>query len=140
MPDLYSYPVDFRTWWLGQKVYKAYQAELIPPELCTTLMKAAYSGWTARENLSSESLKEEPVKNTFLQVRTIISEKMRCIEENITLQTSFVEDLNADSLDQVELIMAFEDFYDIEIPDQAVEGVKTVSDVVELLSKSLTRV
>ena len=58
-------------------------------------------------------------------------------EDKVTPQASFVEDLGADSLDQVELIMAFEDAFDIEIPDEDAEKLRTVKDAMDYLEKKL---
>ncbi|MGL5149993.1 MAG: acyl carrier protein [Clostridium sp.] len=66
----------------------------------------------------------------FEKVREIIADKLSIGEDEITLESSFIEDLNADSLDVVELIMALEDELEMEIPDEDVEGFKTVEDVV----------
>ncbi len=67
----------------------------------------------------------------FEKIQEIIAEKLSIDADEITLDSSFVDDLNADSLDIVELIMALEDELDMEIPDEDVEGFKTVGDVVE---------
>ncbi|GAA0069419.1 acyl carrier protein [Clostridium sardiniense] len=67
----------------------------------------------------------------FEKIQEIIAEKLSVDADEITLDSSFVDDLNADSLDIVELIMALEDELDMEIPDEDVEGFKTVGDVVE---------
>lgn len=53
----------------------------------------------------------------------------------VTLTASFIDDLGADSLDTVELVMAFEETFDIEIPDEAAEKVKTVQDAVDYIEK-----
>ncbi|MCR6515353.1 MAG: acyl carrier protein [Clostridium sp.] len=66
----------------------------------------------------------------FEKIQEIISEKLSIDTDEITLESSFIDDLNADSLDIVELIMALEDELDMEIPDEDVEGFKTVGDVV----------
>nr|WP_304286330.1 acyl carrier protein [Clostridium paraputrificum] len=66
----------------------------------------------------------------FEKIRGIVADQLGIEEENITLETSFIEDLNADSLDIVELIMALEDELEMEIPDEDVENFKTVGDVV----------
>ena len=66
----------------------------------------------------------------FEKIRSIISEKLGIDEEEITMESAFIEDLNADSLDIVELIMALEDELEMEIPDEDVENFKTVGDVV----------
>ena len=69
----------------------------------------------------------------FDKVKEIIAEKLSINEDNITMDSSFVDDLNADSLDLVELMMALEDELDTEIPDEEAENFKTVGDVVKYL-------
>ncbi len=64
------------------------------------------------------------------KVKQIIAEKLGVSEDNITPQSSFVDDLGADSLDQVELIMALEDEFDLEIPDEDAEKLRTVKDAL----------
>jgi acyl carrier protein len=66
----------------------------------------------------------------FEKIQEIIADKLSVDAQDITLDSSFIDDLNADSLDIVELIMALEDELDLEIPDEEVEGFKTVGDVV----------
>ncbi len=68
------------------------------------------------------------------KVKQIIAEKLGVSEDKVTTQASFVDDLGADSLDQVELIMAFEDAFDVEIPDEDAEKLKTVKDAFDYLS------
>ena len=67
----------------------------------------------------------------FEKVKEIIADKLSINEDEITMDSSFLEDLNADSLDIVELIMALEDELDMEIPDEDAEGFVTVGDVVK---------
>lgn len=69
----------------------------------------------------------------FEQVKTIIADKLSVSEDDITMQTSFVDDLGADSLDIVELIMALEDELDMEIADEDAENFVTVGDVVNYI-------
>jgi acyl carrier protein len=71
------------------------------------------------------------------KVKQIIAEKLGVSEDKITPQASFVDDLGADSLDQVELIMAFEDEFDVEIPDEDAEKLKTVQDALTYLDGKL---
>lgn len=66
----------------------------------------------------------------FEEVRKIIAEQLSVSEDDITPDTSFAEDLNADSLDLVELVMALEQEFDIEINDDSIEKIKTVGDAV----------
>lgn len=72
----------------------------------------------------------------FEKIKDIIVEQLGVDESQVTLESSFVEDLGADSLDIVELIMALEDAFDVEIPDSDAEKIATVGDAVEYV-KSL---
>ena len=68
----------------------------------------------------------------FERVREIIAEQLSVDDiEEITMETSLTKDLEADSLDAVEIIMALEEEYDIEIPDEVAEEFKTVADIVK---------
>ena len=69
----------------------------------------------------------------FEKVKEIIADKLSINEDEITMDSSFLEDLNADSLDIVELIMALEDELDMEIPDEDAENFVTVGDVVKFV-------
>ena len=71
------------------------------------------------------------------KVISIIAEQMSIEEDKVTMDSSFTEDLGADSLDIVELIMALEEAFDIEIPDEDVEKANCVGDVVEYIQKLL---
>ena len=71
----------------------------------------------------------------FEKVREIIADKLSISEDEITMDSSFLEDLNADSLDIFELIMALEDELDMEIPDEDAEGFVTVGDVVKYVKE-----
>lgn len=73
----------------------------------------------------------------FEKVREIIADKLSIKEDDITMDSSFVDDLNADSLDLVELMMALEDELDTEIPDEEAEGFKCVGDVVKYLKNHI---
>ena len=66
----------------------------------------------------------------FERVRKIIVEQLGVEEDEVTPTASFVDDLNADSLDLVELIMSMEEEFDVEIPDQDAEKIATVGDAV----------
>jgi len=70
--------------------------------------------------------------NIFEKVKSLVAEQLGVDAADITLETSF-DDLNADSLDVVELIMALEEEFDIEIPDEDAEKIKTVGDAVEYI-------
>ncbi len=67
----------------------------------------------------------------FDKLKEIIADKLSVNEDEITMESTFIDDLGADSLDIVELIMALEEELEMEIPDEDAEGFKTVGDVVE---------
>ncbi|MGH4122324.1 MAG: acyl carrier protein [Clostridium sp.] len=69
----------------------------------------------------------------FEKIRATIASQLSIDEEEIKMESSFMNNLGADSLDIVELIMALEEEYDIEIPDEDVEKIATVGDVVEYI-------
>jgi len=71
------------------------------------------------------------------KIEALISEQFGVDKSEINLNTSFVEDLNADSLDVVEFIMALEEEFDIQINDEDVENIKTVGDVVNYINEKL---
>ena len=73
----------------------------------------------------------------FKSIKQMIVDQLGVDEDSITEDSSFVDDLNADSLDMVELVMAMEQEFDIEIPDDVAEKVVTVKDAVEYI-QSLT--
>ena len=68
------------------------------------------------------------------RVKKIVIEQLGVKEEQVTPQASFVDDLGADSLDTVELVMAFEEAFDIEIPDEDAEKIRTVQDANAYIS------
>ena len=70
------------------------------------------------------------------KIRSIIAEQLDLDEETITMDSDCVEDLGADSLDMVDLVMSFEDEFEIEVPDEAVEKVKTVGDIVRYIEEN----
>ena len=70
------------------------------------------------------------------KVKSIIVEQLGVDEEEVTVDASFVDDLGADSLDQVELVMAFEEEFSVEIPDDAAESIQTFGDAVAFLTKA----
>jgi acyl carrier protein len=72
----------------------------------------------------------------FERVKERISEVLGIDHEDITMESSFMDDLGADSLDVVELIMALEDEFDLEIPDEEAEKIQTVGDVVEYIKEN----
>ena len=71
----------------------------------------------------------------FEKVKKVIMEQLGVSDSAITLEASFIDDLGADSLDIVELIMALEEEFDMEIPDSDAEKVATVGDVVDYIKE-----
>lgn len=67
------------------------------------------------------------------KIKEIVVDQLGVDGEQVTLEANFVEDLGADSLDTVELIMAFEEEFGVEIPDTEAEKIKTVKDVVDYI-------
>ena len=72
-------------------------------------------------------------EEVFERVNGVIVEQLGVAENNVTMEASFIDDLGADSLDIVELIMALEEEFDTEIPDSDAEKIVTVGDVVEYI-------
>jgi acyl carrier protein len=71
------------------------------------------------------------------KVKDIIVEELGVEREKLTTEASFMEDLGADSLDTVELVMAFEKEFDIDIPDEEAEKLRTVGDALKYLHEKL---
>ncbi|HIT09092.1 MAG TPA: acyl carrier protein [Candidatus Merdivicinus faecavium] len=72
----------------------------------------------------------------FEKVRTILVDQLDVEEEKVTLEASITEDLGADSLDVVDLVMSLEDEFGVEIPDDQVENIKTVGDIVKYIEEN----
>ncbi len=71
----------------------------------------------------------------FDTVKKIILEQFDVDEDDITYETSLADDLDADSLELVELLLAFEDEFDVKIPDEEAESLKTVGDIVKYIEE-----
>ena len=71
------------------------------------------------------------------RVKKIVVEHLDVDAEKVTENASFIDDRGADSLDNVELVMAFEEEFDIEIPDDAAEHIQTVGDAVKFISEKV---
>jgi acyl carrier protein len=76
-------------------------------------------------------------EEVFEKVKAIIVEQLGVTETSVEMEASFIDDLGADSLDIVELVMALEEEFDIEIPDSDAEKVVTVGDVVEYIKENV---
>lgn len=73
----------------------------------------------------------------FDKVRDIIVDQLDVNENDVTMDASIIDDLGADSLDVVDLIMSFEEEFDVEIPDEEVENIKTVGDIVKYIETEI---
>ena len=76
------------------------------------------------------------MSDTAERVKKIVVEHLNVDADKVTDNASFIEDLGADSLDTVELVMAFEEEFGIEIPDDAAESIVTVGDAVKYIDKA----
>ena len=70
------------------------------------------------------------------KVKKILSEQFDVEEEKITADTSIINDLGADSLDVVDLLMSIEDEFEVEVPDDEIENIKTVEDLVKYIDNN----
>lgn len=73
----------------------------------------------------------------FAKVKKIVAEQLEIEPEKVTPEANFANDLNADSLDTVELVMALEEAFDVEIPDEAAEKITTVQAVVDYINEKV---
>ena len=73
--------------------------------------------------------------STFETVKRIVVDQLQVAADDVKIDSTFIDDLGADSLDIVELIMAFEEEFNIEIPDEIDEKIKTVKDAVDYIEK-----
>jgi acyl carrier protein len=73
--------------------------------------------------------------STFERVKKVVVEQLDVAEDEVTPQASFVDDLGADSLDVVELVMGLEEEFDVEIPDEDAEKITTVQEAVEYIDE-----
>jgi acyl carrier protein len=75
--------------------------------------------------------------DVFERVKKVVVEQLGIDDETVTPRAKFIDDLNADSLDIVELVMAFEEEFDIEIPDDAAEKILSVQDAVDYINNNV---
>ena len=73
----------------------------------------------------------------FDKIKDIIVEQLDVEEDAVTMEASITEDLGADSLDVVDLVMSIEESFDVEIPDEEVENIKTVGDIVKYVENKV---
>lgn len=72
----------------------------------------------------------------FERIRKILCDQLDLEEDNVTMESDIVEDLEADSLDVVDLMMTIEDDFSIEVPDEEIENFRTVGDVVRFIEEN----
>ena len=89
------------------------------------------------ENLRGGELEVMSSEEILEKVKAIIVEQLGVTDAAVTMDASFIDDLGADSLDIVELVMAIEEEFDIEIPDSDAEKVVTVGDVVDYIKENV---
>lgn len=89
------------------------------------------------ENSRGGELIKMSSEEVFEKVKGIIVEQLGVTEDTVSMEASFIDDLGADSLDIVELVMALEEEFDIEIPDADAEKVVTVGDVVDYIKENV---
>ena len=77
--------------------------------------------------------------STFDRVKKIVVDQLGVNEADVTIDSTFIDDLGADSLDVVDLVMSLEDEFDIEIPDEEIENIKTVGDVVKYIEDNIAQ-
>lgn len=73
----------------------------------------------------------------FEKVRDILCEQLEQNEDAVTMESLVMEDLGADSLDVVDIVMSIEDEFEIEVPDEVIENVKTVGDIVKFVEENI---
>jgi len=89
----------------------------------------------SKPRIQSNEEVSEPMSDTAERVKKIVVDHLNVDADKVTDNASFIEDLGADSLDTVELVMAFEEEFGIEIPDDAAESIVTVGDAVKYIDK-----
>jgi acyl carrier protein len=90
----------------------------------------------ANEDLQTDNYEDAHMSDTAERVKKIVVEHLGVEADKVTEAASFIDDLGADSLDTVELVMAFEEEFGVEIPDDAAETILTVGDAVKYIDKA----
>ena len=106
----------------------SYDLTTIPGGFATAGLLGMLAGYVEEQNVPTTAEIQE-------KVIQIVSEQMSADKVEISRNTSFVNDLNADSLDTVELVMELEDEFDLTIPDEEAEKLKTVGEAIDFIQK-----
>src|SRR5256885_11312600 len=99
--------------------------------LCGTGLNPCATNFNQTNSMAEKSIEEK--------VKDIIVEQLGVNPEQVTPQASFIEDLGADSLDIVELVMAFEEEFGVEVPDEDAEKLQTVGDVIKYIEEKSSK-
>src|SRR5687768_2972160 len=113
--------------------------EKVPISYCqarTATLKHAPSNPTQPPASNADFMSDKTVEE---KVKDIIVEQLGVNPEQVTPTASFIEDLGADSLDTVELVMAFEEEFSVEVPDEDAEKLQTVGDVVKYIEEKTAK-
>jgi acyl carrier protein len=89
-----------------------------------------------RRKFNVKQVEETDMSDIADRVKKIVIEHLGVDAEKVTESASFIDDLGADSLDTVELVMAFEEEFGVEIPDDAADTILTVGDAIKFISKA----
>src|SRR4051794_8091387 len=111
--------------WL--EIHKGWAIRAPALEATAACRKAAFGRFIGRNYMSANAAIEAKVKS-------IIADQLGVGEDEIKPESSFIEDLGADSLDIVELVMAMEEEFEVEIPDEEAENIKTVGDAINYVA------
>jgi acyl carrier protein len=113
-----------------------YQKELSTPAHVETMRDLPRPAKQAQSRgIDSNKEVSDPMSDTAERVKKIVVDHLNVDADKVVDNASFIEDLGADSLDTVELVMAFEEEFGIEIPDDAAESIVTVGDAVKYIDK-----
>src|SRR5215207_9261788 len=123
--------------WGGPRTWLGRCCSWLPTWPATSPARCWWStvGWSS--DRCAETPIEDDMSNVEEKVKDIIVEELGVEREKLTSEASFMEDLGADSLDTVELVMAFEKEFDIDIPDEDAEKLRTVGDAMNYLHEKI---
>lgn len=94
-------------------------------------------GYVAASCLTSIPLGGRKLSTTLDRVKKVVVDRLKVSEDEVTEQASFIDDLGADSLDVVDLVIGFEDEFEIQIPDEDAEKIQTVKSAVDYIDSKI---